>query len=91
MVPVGVDTLSQWSNGERQRGGGGVQRDRWALQAFPHRLQAELKEELRDKIRNGQVRGETECVDWLQEEERVDALNQKMDDLWNIPLVLERG
>ena len=68
-----------------------AQRDSWALRTFPHRLHADLKADLRDKIRSGQVHGEVECVDWLEDEESVDVLNQKMDDLWNIPLELERG
>ena len=28
---------------------------------------------------------------WLEDEERVDAPNQKLEDLWSIPLPLERG
>ena len=59
-------------------------RDIWALQAFPHRLHGDLKADLRDKIRSGQVRGEVECVDWLEDGECVDAPNQKMDDLRKI-------
>ena len=37
------------------------------------------------------MRGELECVDWLEDEESVDAPNEKVDDLWNIPLGLKRG
>ena len=35
--------------------------------------------------------GEVKCVDWLENEESLNASNQKMDDLWHIPLELERG
>ena len=34
---------------------------------------------------------EVDCVDWLEDEESVDAPNQKTDDLWNIPFKFERG
>ena len=30
-------------------------------------------------------------MDWLEQEERVDTPNQKLNDLWAIPLNLERG
>ena len=68
-----------------------AQKSSWALQTFPPRLHGDLKADLRDKIRSGQVLGEVECVDWLEDEESVDAPNQKLDDLWNIPLGLEPG
>ena len=66
-------------------------RDSRALRTFPHRLHAHLKADLRDKIRSGQVRGGVECMDWLEDGDSVEAANQKVDDLWNIPLDLERG
>ena len=34
---------------------------------------------------------EEQCLDWLEQDERVDTPNQKLDDLWAIPLNLERG
>ena len=34
---------------------------------------------------------EEQCLDWLEQEETVDDPNQKLDDLWSIPLNLERG
>ena len=34
---------------------------------------------------------EQACLQWLEDEERVDAPNQKLEDLWPIPLPLERG
>ena len=37
-----------------------------------------------------QTTGE-QCLDWLEQEERLDTPNQKVDDLWAIPLNLERG
>ena len=52
-----------------------AQRDSWAPRTFPHRLHADLKADLRDKIRSGHVRGEVECVDSLDDEESVDAPN----------------
>ena len=34
---------------------------------------------------------EEQCLDWLEQEERVDAPNQTLDDPWSIPLNVERG
>ena len=68
-----------------------AQKESWALRTFPHRLHADLKADLRDKIPSGQVCGEVECVEWLEDEESMDASNQKVDDLWNTPWELERG
>ena len=69
----------------------GAPRDKWVCRKFPHRLAQDLKEELRDQIREGLIQTEQACLQWLAEEERVDAPNQKLEDLWSIPLPLERG
>ena len=69
----------------------GAPRDKWVCRTFPHRLAQDLKEELRDQIREGLIRTEQACLQWLENEERVDALNQKLEDLWSIPLQLDRG
>ena len=69
----------------------GAPRDKWVCRTFPHRLAQDLKEELRDQIREGLIQTEQACLQWLEEEERVDAPNQKLEDLWSIPLPLERG
>ena len=69
----------------------GAPRDKWVCRTFPHRLPQDLKEELRDQIREGLIRTEQACLQWLEEEERVDAPNQKLEDLWSILLPLERG
>ena len=69
----------------------GAPRDRWVCRTFPHRLAQDLKEELRDQIREGLIRTEQACLQWLEDEERVDAPNQKLEDLWSIPLPLDRG
>ena len=66
-------------------------RDKWACRTFPHRLGSELKADLRDQIREKRISTEEQCVDWLEQEEGVDAPNQKLDDLWSIPLNFERG
>ena len=70
---------------------GGAPRDKWVCRTFPHRLAQDLKEELRDQIREGVIQTEQACLQWLEDEERVDAPNQKLEDLWSIPLPLERG
>ena len=67
----------------------GAPRDRWVCRTFPHRLAQDLKEELRDQIREGLIQTEQACLQWLEDEERVDAPNQKLEDSWSIPL--ERG
>ena len=69
----------------------GAPRDKWVCRTFPHRLAQDLKEELRDQIREGLIRTEQACLQWLEDEERVDARNQKLEDLWSIPLPLDRG
>ena len=69
----------------------GAPRDKWVCRTFPHRLAQDLKEELRDQIREGSIQTEQACLQWLEDEERVDAPNQKLEDLWSIPLPLERG
>ena len=65
--------------------------DKWACRIFPHHLAPELKADLRDANREKRIRTEEQCLDWLKQEERVDTPNQKLDDLWAIPLNLERG
>ena len=65
-------------------------RDKWACLTFPHRLASELKADLSDQIRKKRISTEEQRLDWLEEEERVDAPNQKSDDLWSTPLYLER-
>ena len=69
----------------------GAPRDRWVCRTFPHRLAQDLKEELRDQIREGLICTEQACLQWLEDEERVDAPNQKLEDLWSILLPLDRG
>ena len=69
----------------------GAPRDKWVCRTFPHRLAQDLKEELRDQIRRGLIQTEQAGLQWLEDEERVDAPNQKLEDLWSIPLPLERG
>ena len=69
----------------------GAPRDKWVCRTFPHRLAQDLKKELRDQIREGLIRTEQACLQWLEDEERVDAPNQKLEDLWSIPLPLDRG
>ena len=69
----------------------GAPRDKWLCLTFPQRLVQDLKEELRDQIREGLIQTEQACLQWLQDEERVDAPNQKLEDLWSILLPLERG
>ena len=69
----------------------GAPRDKWVCRTFSHRLAQDLKEELRDQIREGLIQTEQACLQWLEDEERVDAPNQKMEDLWSIALPLERG
>ena len=66
-------------------------RDKWACRTFPHRLASELKADLRDQIRGKRISTEEHCLDGLEQEEGVDAPDQKSNDLWSIPLNLERG
>ena len=58
----------------------GAPRDKWVCRTFPHRLAQDLKEELRDQIREGLIRTEQACLQWLEDEERVDAPDQKLED-----------
>ena len=69
----------------------GAPRDKWVCRTFQHRLAQDLKEELRDQIRERLIQTEQACLQWLEDEERVDAPNQKLEDFWSIPLPLERG
>ena len=69
----------------------GAPRDKWVCQTFPDRLAQDLKEELRDQIREGLIQTEQACLQWHEDAERVDAPNQKLEDLWSIQLPLERG
>ena len=69
----------------------GAPRDKWVCRTFPHRLAQDLKEELRDQIRERVIQTEQACLQWLEDEERVDVPNQKLEDLWSILLPLERG
>ena len=69
----------------------GAPRDKWVCRTFPHRLAQDLNEELRDHIREGLIQTEQACLQGLEDEERVDAPNQKLEDLWSILLPLERG
>ena len=69
----------------------GAPRDKWVCRTFPHRLAQDLKEELRVQIREGVIQTEPALLLWLEDEERVDVPNQKLEDLWSIPLPLERG
>ena len=69
----------------------GAPRDKWVRRTFPHRLAQNLKEELRDQIREGLIQTQQACLQWLEDQERVDAPNQKLEDLRSIPLPLERG
>ena len=66
-------------------------RDKWACRTFPHRLASNLKQDLRDQIREKRIAREQQCLDWLEQEESMDTPNQKLDDRWSIPLNLERG
>ena len=69
----------------------GAPRDKWVCRTFPHRLAQDLKVELRDQTREGLIQTEQACLQWREDEERVDAPNQKFEDLWSILLPLERG
>ena len=66
-------------------------RDNWACHTFPHHWASKVKADLRDLIREKRICREEQCLDWLEQEERVDASNQKLDDLWSISLNLEPG
>ena len=66
-------------------------RDKWACRTFPHRLAPELKADWGDAIREKRIRTEEHRWDWLEQEERVDTPNQKLDDLWAIPSIWNVG
>ena len=87
------DFILDWEDFAEEVVGGmrGALRDKWVCRTFPHRLAQDLKEELRDQIREGLIRTEQACLQWLEDEERVDAPNQKLEDSWSIPLPLDRG
>ena len=87
------DFILDWGNFAEQVVGEmkGAPRDKWVCQTFSHRLAQDLKEELRDQIREGLIQTEQACLQWLEDEERVDAPNQKLEDFLSIPLPLERG
>ena len=65
--------------------------DKWACRTIQHRLTSEPKADLRDSIRENRISTEEQCLDWLEQEEGVDAPMQKLDNLWSIPLNLECG
>ena len=69
----------------------GAPQDKWVCRTFPHRLAQDLKEELRDQIREGLIHTEQAWLQWLEDEEQVAAPNQKLEDLWSVPLQLDRG
>ena len=62
----------------------GAPRDKWVCRTFLHRLAQDLKEDLRDRIREGLIQTKQPGLQWLEDEERVDARNQKLEDLWSI-------
>ena len=66
-------------------------RDKWVCRTFPHSLASVLKADSRDQIRENRISTEEHCLDCLEQKERVDAPNKKKEDLWSIPLNLERG
>ena len=66
-------------------------RDKSACSTFPHHLAPELKADLRDGILDKRIRTKEQCLDWLEQERRVDTRKQKLDDIWAIPLNLECG
>ena len=66
-------------------------RSTWACRTFPHCLASELTADLPDQIRDKRIITEEQCLDWLEQEERFDAQNQKLDDLPSIPFILEHG
>ena len=65
--------------------------DTWACPTFPHCLASELTLDLRDQFREKRISAEEECLVWLEQEEKVDARNLKLDNVWSIPLNLECG
>ena len=69
----------------------GARKGKGVCRTFPHRLAQDLKEELRGQIRDEVMQTEQACLQWLEDEERVDDPNQILEDFWSIPLPLERG
>ena len=63
--------------------------DKWACRTFRRGLASERKADLCDRIRERRIGTEVQCLDWLKQDKRVDAPNQKLDDPWSIPLNLE--
>ena len=51
----------------------GAPSDKWVCRTFPHRLAQDLKEEVRDQIREGLIQTEQARLQWLQDEERVEV------------------
>ena len=47
--------------------------------------------DLPDMIREKKICTEEKCLEWLEQEERVNTPHQKLNALWGIPLNLERG
>ena len=66
-------------------------RDKLGCHTFAHRLPSEMKADLHDPIQDKRISIEEQCLDWSEQEERVDAPNSQVDDLWSMPLNLERG
>ena len=87
------DFILDWENFAEEVVGEmkGAPKDKWVCRTFAHRLAQDLKEELRDQIREGLIQTEQACLQWLEDEERVDAPSKKLEDMWSIPLPLERG
>ena len=56
----------------------GAPRDKWVCRTFPHRLAQNLKEELRDQIREGLIHTEQACLQWLE-----DVGSLKLVEDWN--------
>ena len=84
---LGCEDFAEEVLGEMSQG----PRDKRACRTFLQRLAQDLKEEHRYRIREGAIRTEQACLQWLEDEERVDAPNQKLEDLWSIPLPLKGG
>ena len=69
------DFILDWENFAKEVVGEmkGAPRDKGVCPTFPHRLAQDLKEDLRDQIREGVIQTEQACLQWLEDEERVDA------------------
>ena len=66
-------------------------RDKWACHPFSDCLASELKADLGHQILQKRISTEQEGLDGLEQEERADAPNKKLNDLRSIPLYVERG